>query len=404
MLLLFGVLVAVFAVPVSAKKLDGASLYVTFEKNMFMGMVQGQGLRPVLETGPYQHACDSNSWNSFSKEWSGIAGDMRRGIGYITMTFTVGDGTDLVDVAFDSIAFSATLHGTSPVVYKAFDLSSPSVVSFSVDGETVYENMSTEYEVWNSRFSIDQVSQIRTALPWSGKVSRTFGVTFFYNVNAWRGSIEDPWSLIRIMFRINNLTVNDVLTPIENIELKVGDISTKVKNIEEGIVDINGNLVDMKDQLSNPDSSIWSAGSSAIGEKVGELFTPSADDLTTATGALKDTMTDKLGGAYDAVEAVTGAGEQMRDKLQNPTPSQSITFPGISVPSAGMVEGFTILPSMEVTLPPKLTAVLQPVAGAIVCVLVGMYTLSSLKDMVVCFMSSMSYAEYVHRDKGGGSA
>ena len=66
-LLLFGVLVAVFAVPVSAKKLDGASLYVTFEKNMFMGMVQGQGFRPLLETGPYQYACDSNSWNSFSK-------------------------------------------------------------------------------------------------------------------------------------------------------------------------------------------------------------------------------------------------------------------------------------------------------------------------------------------------
>lgn len=398
MLLLFGVLVAASAVPASAKKLDGASLYVTFKENMFGATVDRQGPCPVMDTGPYQFSADSNKWLNFKREWAGVAGTMYRTKGYITMTFIVGDGTDLVDVAFDSVSLAFLLSCSPTVAYYYYNLT-PSSVSFSVDGEAI-ENYQPVVEFRDDL----AIQMLRTLTPWSGKVSRAFSYTFFFDGSTWQQSVDKDWTVCGARFRINNLTVNDVLTPIENIELKVGEISTTVKNIEEGIIDINGNLVDMKDQLSNPDSSIWSAGSSAIGEKVGELFTPSADDLTTATDALKDTMTDKLGGAYDAVEAVTGAGEQMRDKLKNPTPSQSITFPGISVPSAGMVEGFTILPSMEVTLPPKLTAVLQPVAGAIVCVLVGMYTLSSLKDMVVCFMSSMSYAEYVHRDKGGGSA
>ena len=241
---------------------------------------------------------------------------------------------------------------------------------------------------------------------WSGVAKDS--VRIEYNVANYASTLITPLHYkepeggykIRIGVETIGLMINNVLTDVELIEVGVGDIRS-------GVIDIRDNFVDMKDQLSNPESSIWSAGSSAIGnavgEKVGELFTPSADDLTTATDALKDTMTDKLGGAYDAVDAVTGAGEQMRDKLKNPTPTESITFPGISVPAAGMVEGFTILPSMEVSLPPKLTAVLQPVAGSIVCVLVGMYTLSSLKDMVICFMSSMSYAEYLHRNKGGGS-
>lgn len=222
----------------------------------------------------------------------------------------------------------------------------------------------------------------------------------FFSLSADIASADNS---MQLAIGTNNLVVDNVLMAIDRIELKVGEISTSVKNIENGVANINSNLVDMKQQLSNPNSSIWTSGAAAIGEKVTELFVPPTDSLTTATEQLKDTVKDKLGGAYDAVDAVTNGGEQMRDKLKNPMPKESITFPGISVPKAGMVEGFTILPSMEVSLPPKLTAVLQPVAGAIVCVLVGMYTLSSLKDMVVCLMSSMSYGEYLHRNKGGES-
>ena len=418
MLLLFGVLVAVFAVPVSAKKLDdGVTLNVTSSKNMFIATTT-TGHRPVMEDMPYIFTVENDGWMTVKKTWDGKAGPMIRGSdSYIDMTFTVGDGSDLVDVAFDSVQVMAGLYGSYNNLDNgygkfAYELA-PSSATIAIDGSVGSTDIVCEYGRYSSSFTQEQMGVLRTIVPWSGKVSRTFSCDFHFNSswsrtleNIWEGTAlenDNIWDYAYFKFRIVGLTVNDVPTPVENIELKVGEISTTVKNIENGVVDINSNLVDMKDQLSNPDSSIWSAGSSAIGEKVGELFTPSADDLTTATGALKDTMTDKLGGAYDAVEAVTGAGGQMRDKLKNPTPSQSITFPGISVPSAGMVEGFTILPSMEVTLPPKLTAVLQPVAGAIVCVLVGMYTLSSLKDMVICFMSSMSYAEYLHRNKGGGS-
>lgn len=403
MLLLFGVLVAASAVPASAKKLDGVSLSVGFNDTLFQATVDGID-DSVMSGPPYGLAIDSNKWVKVWKDnQNGMPGNIKRNNGYVTMTFTVGDGTDLVDVAFDWVGISAGLYGNSSSSRRAFNLSSPSLVSMSVDGEQVKTDWSTEYEAASSTFSIEQYSRLRTVSPWAGKVSRTFSFSFIFD-DSWGTQFDSEWSRAYFGFRIENLTVNNVLTPIENIELKIGDIAVSVEGISDSVVSIDKNLNIVKNQLSNPSSPIWQSGAGAISNKIKDLFTPSAGDLTTATDALKDTMTDKLGGAYDAVEAVTGAGEQMRDKLKNPTPSQSITFPGISVPSAGMVEGFTILPSMEVTLPPKLTAVLQPVAGAIVCVLVGMYTLSSLKDMVVCFMSSMSYAEYVHRDKGGGSA
>lgn len=397
MLLLFGVLVAASAVPVSAKKLDGVSLTISIPYTDFFVVRNGYDGTPYYP--PLQTPVSFSSKNGsfyFSYSWhNSVAPCITNFLvnpsyssvpQYITYDFVIGDGDGECDVSFDSLYARLLVYGKDSTGNLSdldlFNLRESR--SMYVDGEAV-------------SFSS----------PWSGRVSKRFvlheemssSYMTYPALYPNNGYYEMAFSV-----SLPGLKVNNVLTAIDRIEVKVGEISTTVKNIEEGIIDINGNLVDMKDQLSNPDSSIWSAGSSAIGEKVGDLFTPSADDLTTATDALKDTMTDKLGGAYDAVEAVTGAGEQMRDKLKNPTPSQSITFPGISVPSAGMVEGFTILPSMEVTLPPKLTAVLQPVAGAIVCVLVGMYTLSSLKDMVVCFMSSMSYAEYVHRDKGGGSA
>lgn len=405
--------------PVSAKKLDGVSLSVGFPDNMFFATTKEQGPRPVMEGPPYGLSVDGSNWVKVRKDWNGKAGPMVRSKGsYITMVFTVGDGSDFVNVAFDSVQVMAGLKGSynDPATGYgkfAYDLT-PSQVFFSVDGSTVNDSVVLEFGSISDSFTAEQFGSLRTLSPWAGKVSRTFSYSFHFDtskwqrdlVNIWEGTAlenDNIWDYAYFQFRIVNLTVNNVLTPIENIELKVGEISTTVKNIEEGIIDINGNLVDMKQQLSDSKSSIWSAGAAAIGEKVTELFVPPTDSLTTATEQLKDTVKDKLGGAYDAVDAVTAAGGQLKDKLNSPSAAESITFPGISLPAAGSVEAITILPSMEVSLPPKLTAVLQPVAGSIVCILVGLYTFSSLKDMVVCFMSSMSYAQYVHRNKGGDS-
>lgn len=170
--------------------------------------------------------------------------------------------------------------------------------------------------------------------------------------------------------------------------------------------EINGKLtqvIDWQDtfyeDISDSSGSIWSAGKEAIGS----LFTPSADDLQQATQDLQDTVKDKLGGAYTAFETVDDAAEQMKDKLSNPTPKESITFPGISLPAAGNVEAITILPASEVSLPDKLMNVLQPVLGSIVCILVCWYTINTMKNMVICFTSSMSYAEYLKFTKGDGS-
>ena len=182
---------------------------------------------------------------------------------------------------------------------------------------------------------------------------------------------------------------------IEGIDVVVG-------HLEE----ISGKLTQVIDwqntfyeDISDSSGSIWSAGKEAIGS----LFTPSADDLQQATQGLQDTVKDKLGGAYTAFDTVDNAAEQMKDKLSNPTPKESITFPGISLPAAGNVEAITILPASEVSLPDKLMNVLQPVLGSIVCILVCWYTINTMKNMVVCFTSSMSYAEYLKFSKGDGS-
>lgn len=170
--------------------------------------------------------------------------------------------------------------------------------------------------------------------------------------------------------------------------------------------DIDGKLTQVIDwhnmfysDISDSSGSIWSAGKDAIGS----LFAPSAADLEQATQGLQDTVRDKLGGAYTAFDTVDNAAADLKDKLSNPTPKESITFPGISLPAVGNVEAITILPASEVSLPDKLMNVLQPVLGSIVCILVCWYTINTMKNMVVCFTSSMSYAEYLKFSKGDGS-
>lgn len=396
MLLLFGVLVAVFAVPVSAKKLDGVTLTISIPHTDFFVVRDGYGGTPYYP--PLQNPVSITSKNSvfyFSYSWqNSIAPCITNFLvnpsyssvpQYITYDFVIGDGDGECDVSFDELYDRLFIYGKDSAGNSSDInlLNLHKTRSLYVDGEVV-------------SFSS----------PWSGRVSKRFTVheemTSSYMTNLALYPTNGYYKMA-YSFSLPGLKVNNVLTAIDRIELKVNDISTTVINIQNGVANINSNLVDMKQQLADSKSSIWSAGAAAIGEKVTELFVPPTDSLTTATEQLKETVKDKLGGAYDAVDAVTAAGGQLKDKLNSPTASESITFPGISLPAAGAVEAITILPSMEVSLPPKLTAVLQPVAGSIVCILVGLYTFSSLKDMVVCFMSSMSYAQYVYRNKGGDS-
>lgn len=394
--------------PVSAKKFENNLVPVTvsipqsdfFSLSADLYSADNYPYHPLTQS-PYQlnaHADGNYSVVNFDYNWSsGIPSKFYsyKSIGsasnpaYITASFKVGDGDGKVDVSFNSLWADLYIQGRNSSGKEAkvylFSLGSPPLLSVDGGEAVPYSNN------------------------WSGQVSEYLTLTYVFTGKT--GIVSDypltpldgnKYSM-QLAIGTYNLVVDNVLMAIDRIELKVGEISTTVKNIEEGIIDINGNLVDMKQQLSDSKSSIWSAGAAAIGEKVTELFVPPTDSLTTATEHLKETVKDKLGGAYDAVDAVTAAGGQLKDKLSSPSAAESITFPGISLPAAGSVEAITILPSMEVSLPPKLTAVLQPVAGSIVCILVGLYTFSSLKDMVVCFMSSMSYAQYVHRNKGGDS-
>lgn len=401
-LLLFGILVALFAVPASAKKLDSVTLTISFPSSTLFVAKDNSGsgwYYPLIQT-PYafSRAPDVNGFShSFNYSWENRIPSYISTVEvnpsftvpqYVTFDFVVGDGDGECDVSF------------------ARFISWFNLIGVDSSGSTTQSDLFNFNNAWSIAVDSGETSSFSPGTSWEGTVKKRFTIhlalTPGYTIAPSLYPVNGHYNM-SLYVQLPSFQVNSKLTTIDRIELKVGEISTTVKNIENGVIDINNNLVDMKQQLSDSQSSIWSAGSSAIAEKVGELFSPSSNNLTTATEQLKNTVKDKLGGAYDAVDAVTAAGGQLKDKLNNPSAAESITFPGISLPAAGSVEAITILPSMEVSLPPKLTSVLQPVLGSIVCILVGLYTFSSLKDMVVCFMSSMSYAQYVHRNKGGDS-
>lgn len=388
--------------PVSAKKLDSVTLTISFPSSTLFVAKDSSGsgwYYPLIQT-PYafSRAPDVNGFShAFNYSWNGRIPSYISTVEvnpsftvpqYVTFDFVVGDGDGECDVSFDRFLTWFNLIGVDS------------------SGSTKEANLFNFRNTWAIAIDSGETASFSTGTSWEGTVSKRFtvhlGLEPGYTIGPSLYPVNGRYDM-SLYVQLPSFTVNSKLTTIDRIELKVGEISTTVKNIENGVIDINSNLVDMKQQLSDSKSSIWSAGAAAIGEKITELFVPPTDSLTTATEQLKDTVKDKLGGAYDAVDAVTAAGGQLKDKLNSPSAAESITFPGISLPAAGSVEAITILPSMEVSLPPKLTAVLQPVAGSIVCILVGLYTFSSLKDMVVCFMSSMSYAQYVHRNKGGDS-
>ena len=107
---------------------------------------------------------------------------------------------------------------------------------------------------------------------------------------------------------------------------------------------------------------------------------------------------EKLGGANQAVEIVNSGVQSVTNKLKNPGNSPGVEFPGISVPLGGDVGTVTLAASQTVTIPEEITSVLYPVAGVIIPIVCVIWTIRQCTDMVECFMSGMSYAEFLHRN------
>lgn len=183
----------------------------------------------------------------------------------------------------------------------------------------------------------------------------------------------------------NKVTVNTGV--LQEINGKLTEIKTSTAQIQNDVSEIKGGLQD-----SN--SSIWGA----FKDSVSGLFVPSSADLEGVKNGFDQLAQDKLGGAYQTIDLVDNGVQSVVDKFKNPGSSPGVEFPGISVPLGGDVGTVTLAASQTVTLPEKITGVLYPVAGVIIPIVCVIWTIRQCTDMVECFMSGMSYAEFLHRN------
>lgn len=188
---------------------------------------------------------------------------------------------------------------------------------------------------------------------------------------------------------------------LKDIDSNIVDVKNTITVIDSNLSDIKDVVTDTNQQLQNDNSSIWSAFGNKVSSTLEGLFVPSQQDIEDVKDGFDELAKDKLGGAYTAVETVDNAVSDISMKLNNPSASNGIEFPGISVPLGGDVGTVTLAEAQTVTLPTELTAILHPVAGTIIAIVCGLGTLNVLKDMADCFLSGFSYAEYLHRNKGG---
>lgn len=210
----------------------------------------------------------------------------------------------------------------------------------------------------------------------------------FNGANYFRSEVDIPYDIF---------TFNGESVPVDNLEVvisKLDDISGKLDTIESHAVSIDNNLSEVKNGLSDSNSSIWGA----FKDSVSGLFVPSSGDLESVKNGFDQLAQDKLGGAYQTVDLVDNGVKSVVDKFKNPGTSPGVEFPGISVPLGGDVGTVTLAASQTVTIPEEITSALYPVAGVFIPIICVIWTIRQCTDMVECFMSGMSYAEFLHRN------
>lgn len=324
--------------------------------------------------------------NTYTYEWSeveqNIYGIETRAGKVFEVLVNVGDGDGNVDVSFSNFqAFPLIRSGTDYAYFKM-----TGTVEFLVDDKVI----STQ-SISNS--SMPPISD------WTGTVNRFFSVRYTFTSNAENPAQFHGYTpLMRVI--LSNFTVNNEVTvldeiqlSVKNIESAVTDIKTSVVNIEDGIIGLNSTVTDMSIQLERSNSRIWRA----FKDSVSGLFVPSSADLEGVKNGFDQLAQDKLGGAYQSVDLVKDGVTQVRDKINNPTPDYSVEFPGIEVPLGEQYGTVRLIGRQDVTIPQKMRDVLYPIAGIIIPIVCTTWTVRLGIDMVNCFMSGMSYAQFLHR-------
>lgn len=231
-------------------------------------------------------------------------------------------------------------------------------------------------------------------------VKRYFGYRFYFdNFSNVKTLSVAEWRLLmavqsRGLYSFSNpdyvqgifdeVTVNTGI--LQEINGTLTDIKTSSSVIQQDVSEI-------KNGLQDSNSSIWQS----FKDSVSGLFVPSSSDLESVKQGFDNLAQDKLGGAYQSVDLVKDGVSQVRDKINNPTTDYSVEFPGIEVPLGETYGTVRLIGRQDVSIPQKMRDVLYPIAGIIIPIVCTTWTVRLGIDMVNCFMSGMSYGEFLHR-------
>lgn len=235
-------------------------------------------------------------------------------------------------------------------------------------------------------------------LPATFEVERYWGYRYYFDSGTVSGTPNTSWCLSLKMADYYQYDIEmDVGKGIFNqVVVNTGvleEINGKLTEIQTSTTTIKNDVSEIKSGLQDSNSSIWQS----FKDSVSGLFVPSSGDLEGVKNGFDQLAQDKLGGAYQTVDLVSGGVQSVTDKFKNPGSSPGVEFPGISVPLGGDVGTVTLAASQTVTIPEKITEVLYPVSGVIIPIVCTIWTVRLGLDMVNCFMSGMSYGEFLHR-------
>lgn len=232
-------------------------------------------------------------------------------------------------------------------------------------------------------------------------VKRYFGYRFYFdNFSNTKTLSAEKWRLLMAVqnFGLYSFSAPDYVHGIfDEVTVNTGiltEINGTLTDIKTSASVIQQDVSAIKEGLQDSNSSIWQS----FKDSVSGLFVPSSGDLESVKNGFDQLAQDKLGGAYQTVELVDNGVQSVVDKFKNPGSSPGVEFPGISVPLGGDVGTVTLAASQTVTIPEQITSVLYPVAGVIIPIVCVIWTIRQCTDMVECFMSGMSYAEFLHRN------
>ena len=233
------------------------------------------------------------------------------------------------------------------------------------------------------------------------EVNKYFGFKYVFPATSYTAPVSnDTWGLQVVSEMFGNYSFSDpnyVAGIYDEVQVNTGilqEINGTLTEIKTSTATIQNDVSDIKSGLQDSNSSIWQS----FKDSVSGLFVPSSADLEGVKSGFDQLAGSKLGGAYQAFEFADQVVDIANNKMKNPGTSPGVEFPGISVPLGGDVGTVTLAASQTVTIPEKITSVLYPVSGVIIPIVCVIWTIRQCADMVECFMSGMSYAEFLHRN------